>query len=122
MPRLRSERYPVQNPLLRYAPEAGWSYLPPEEALRLRRGETSPILGEIFARQVQRLNPGRVDNLEAEEVAKRLIRLPPNIEGNLQAWELLKGLKTVFVSEERNLRLVDFEEPSRNAFHCMWRR
>jgi type I restriction enzyme R subunit len=120
MPRLSSERYTVQNPLVRYAGEAGWTYLPAEEALRLRRGETSPILWDVFVEQVQKLNPGRVDLLEAEEVAKRLIRVPPSIEGNLQAWEFLKGLKTVFVpteGRERNLRLVDFGQVERNAFH-----
>ena len=87
MARLSSERHTVQNPLVRYAEEAGWTYLEPEEALRLRRGETSPILWDVFVEQVQGLNPGRVDHLEAEEIAKRLQRVPPNIEGNLDAWE-----------------------------------
>ena len=34
---ISSERRTVQNPLIRYATEAGWAYLPPEETLRLRR-------------------------------------------------------------------------------------
>ncbi len=120
MTRLSSERLTVQNPLIRYAAEAGWEYLPPEEALRLRRGETSPILWDVFINQAQRLNPGVVDHLAAEEQAKRLTRVPPTIEGNLQAWEFLKGIKTVFVENERrerNLRLLDFDEPRHNAFH-----
>ena len=120
MTKLSSERATVQNPLVRYAEEAGWTYLPPDEALRLRRGETSPILWDIFVHQVQKLNPGRVDHLEAEEVAKRLARVSPTIEGNLQAWEYLKGLKTVFVpaeKRERNLCLVDYDDPGRNTFH-----
>jgi type I restriction enzyme, R subunit len=120
MAKLSSERYTVQNPLVRYAEEAGWSYLTPAEALRLRRGESSPILWDIFIEQAQRLNPGHVDHQEAEEVAKRLVRVPPTIEGNLQAWEFLKGLKTVFVPaerRERNLSLLDFDDVSRNAFH-----
>jgi len=29
---LGSERSTVQNPLIRYALEAGWDYLPPEDA------------------------------------------------------------------------------------------
>ncbi|MBI4757974.1 MAG: HsdR family type I site-specific deoxyribonuclease [Chloroflexi bacterium] len=117
---LPSECYTVQNPLIRYATETGWTYLPPEEALRLRRGETSPILWDVFIEKTQGLNPGTVDHLKAEEVAKRLLRVPPTIEGNLQAWEFLKGLKTVFVEterRERNLRLLDFENVHRNAFH-----
>lgn len=54
---LSSERRTVQIPLMHYAQEVGWTYLPPEEALRLRRGETNPILWEEFIRQVQALNP-----------------------------------------------------------------
>jgi len=45
--------------------------------------------------------------------------VPPNIEGNLQAWEYLKGLKTVFVEaekQERNLHLIDFDNPDHNVF------
>jgi len=37
------ERVAVQNPFLRYAEEAGWTYLPPEQALDLRRGLSSPF-------------------------------------------------------------------------------
>lgn len=118
--RLSSERYTVQNPLIRYAEGAGWTYQSPEEALRLRRGETSPILWDVFVEQVQKLNPGRVDGTEAEEIAKRLVRVPPTIEGNLQAWEFLKGLQTVFVQaegREHNLSLIDLEDVGRNTFH-----
>ncbi|HEX2094909.1 MAG TPA: HsdR family type I site-specific deoxyribonuclease [Longimicrobiaceae bacterium] len=117
---LGSERDSVQDPLIRYAREVGWTYLPPSEALRLRRGETGFVLFEETVRQLQRLNPGVVDHLRAEEVITRLTRIPPNIEGNLQAWEYLKGLKTVFVDterRERNVRLMDAEEPGRNTFH-----
>jgi type I restriction enzyme R subunit len=117
---LRSERQVVQKPLVRYAVEAGWTYLSPDEALRLRHAETSPLLYDIFIQKVQSLNSGIVDLLKAEDIAGRFIRVPPNIEGNLQAWEYLKGLKTVFVEaekRERNLRLIDFNNPTRNVFH-----
>ena len=100
MPAVGGERATVQNPLIRYAEEAGWSYLPPDEALRLRRGETG-------------LLP------RAEELAKRLALVAPNIEGNLQAWEYLKGLRTVFVELERrqrNVRLLALQHPQRNTF------
>ena len=118
---LASERRIVQNPFIRYAEEAGWQYLSPEEALRLRGGEDSPILHTVFIEQLQRLNPGIVDSVtKAEEVFNRLIRVRPNIEGNLEVWEYLKGLKTVFVEaerRERNLRLLDTENIEANRFH-----
>jgi len=117
---LRSERQVVQKPLVRYATEAGWTYMSPDDALRLRRGETCPILWDTFIEKAQSFNPGTVDRLKAEEIASHLIRVLPTIEGNLQAWEYLRGLKTVFVEaerRERNLRLIDFDNPGRNVFH-----
>ncbi|MCL6613539.1 MAG: HsdR family type I site-specific deoxyribonuclease, partial [Firmicutes bacterium] len=120
MASLDNERTTVQDPLIRYAVEAGWTYLPPEEALRLRRGDAGIVLHEILAAQLQRLNPGVVDNLRAEEIIRRLADVRPDIEGNLQAWEYLKGLKTVFVEterRERNVRLLDPARPESNTFH-----
>ncbi len=118
---LGSERRAVQNPFIRYAEEAGWTYLPPEEALRLRGGEDSPVLRAVLIEQLQRLNPGVVDSVtKAEEVTSRLVRVRPNIEGNLEAWEYLKGIKTVFVEaerRERNLRLLDADHLEANTFH-----
>ena len=35
-----SERTEVQNPLLRYAAEIGWTYIAPDEVLTLRGGGT----------------------------------------------------------------------------------
>ncbi|MGQ9573602.1 MAG: type I restriction endonuclease subunit R, partial [Dehalococcoidia bacterium] len=117
---ISSERRTVQNPLLRYATEAGWTYLSPDEALRLRRGEAGLVLHEVLVRQLQRLNPGVVDAQKAEEVIRRLLLVQPTIEGNLQAWEFLKGIKTVFVEAERRERNVRFLDPvnvEANTFH-----
>lgn len=118
---IASERHTVQSPFFRYAEEVGWTYLPPEEALRLRGGEDSPFLRSVLVEQLQRLNPGVITSVtKAEEVIERLRRVRPNIEGNLEAWEYLKGLKTVFVEverRERNVRLLDVERPAENRFH-----
>ncbi len=114
------ERAAVQNPFLRYAQEAGWTYLTPEQALDLRRGITSPVLDTVLIDQLQRLNPGVVDRRQAENLRDRLVRVRPSIEGNLTAWEYLKGLKTVFVAaenRERNVRLLDPVQVEANAFH-----
>src|SRR5437588_11106761 len=97
---LGSERGAVQNPFIRYAVEAGWTYLPPDEALRLRPGPTSPVLLPVLLSQLQKLNPGVVDHRRAEDVARAFCRSLPTIEGNLAAWEYLKGLKPVFVETE----------------------
>jgi type I restriction enzyme R subunit len=120
VPRLASERAVVQKPLLRYATEAGWTYVSPEDALLQRGGETGPILQGVFVSRAQALNPGVVDHPKAADLAKRIARVPPTIEGNLQAWEYLRGLKTVFSEaekRERNVRLFDFDIAGANAFH-----
>ena len=69
---LGSEKESVQNPMIRYAMDAGWQYLAPDEALRLRGGETGIVLKELFINQIQRLNPCFMDHLMAEELIKRL--------------------------------------------------
>jgi type I restriction enzyme R subunit len=115
-----SEKPSVQNPAIRYATEAGWSYINSEDALYSRCGITSPILDWIFIEQLQRLNPGIVDHQRAEQLRDRLIRVKPNIEGNLTAWEYLKGLKTVFVEAEKreaDVRLLDPDDLDANTFH-----
>jgi len=119
---LGSEAGSVQRPFVRYAEEAGWKYLSPQDAANLRRGLTSPFLDSVLIDQLQRLNPGIVDNIRAEQVRDQLFRVRPTIEGNLDAWEYLKGLKTVFVEmerRERNIRLLDADCPENNRFHVV---
>ncbi|MEW6664108.1 MAG: HsdR family type I site-specific deoxyribonuclease [Thermodesulfobacteriota bacterium] len=117
--KLGTERPAVQNTLIQYACEIGWEYVKPEEALRLRGGETGLIFRETFADQMAKVNPDFIDSQMIEELAKKIERLPPRIEGNLEAWEYLKGLKTVFVPDEKRERNVAFvsEKPGGNVFH-----
>ncbi len=111
----------VQRPFVRYAVEAGWSYLSRDEALAMRNGGiSSPVLDSILTAQLTKLNPRIVDYERAVDTVKRLVRVRPTIEGNLDAWEYLKGLKTVFVSEEKRERNVRFLDPANvevNQFH-----
>ncbi|MFW6118907.1 MAG: type I restriction endonuclease subunit R [Planctomycetota bacterium] len=133
---LGGERQAVQDRLIGYACEEsaeyetgngrrllfrlGWEYVSPEEALRLRGGETGLVFRELFTEQMQKLNPGFMDHLLAEDLIRRLERVPPTIEGNLRAWEHLKGLRTVFVpneKRERNVRFIGADDIDRNTFH-----
>jgi type I restriction enzyme R subunit len=61
---LGSEPRAVQRPFVHYAVEAGWTYLSPIDALRLRNGGvTSPVLDTVLMAQLQKLNPGIMDHL-----------------------------------------------------------
>ncbi len=115
------EKQAVQNPFLRYAEDAGWTYLNPEQALDCRHGGiTSPFLDSVLVDQLQKLNPNVMDQARAEQVRDRLFRVRPNVEGNLSAWEYLTGIKTVFVEHEkreRNIRLLDPVNIEANTFH-----
>ena len=118
---LGSESSSVQRPFVRYAVEAGWTYLSPDDALALRNGgTTSPVLDSVLVAQLQKLNPKVLDATRAADMVKRLVRVRPTIEGNLDAWEFLRGLKTVFVEaekRERNVRFMDAGNPAANVFH-----
>ena len=89
--------------------------------MRLRGGESIPILKEILIQQIQKLNPSAITSrVKSEEVMNRLIRVRPSIEGNYEAWQYLKGVKTVFVEAERrekNVKLLDLENLKNNTFH-----
>ncbi len=80
-----SERSAVQNPMLRYASQIGWQHVNPEEALRLRGGETGLYFTEILQSQLFRLNAGLIDAARAADVMRRLWLLKPTIEGNRDA-------------------------------------
>lgn len=119
---LGTEKRAVQRPFVKYATEAGWTYLSPDDALAFRSGGImSPVLDSVLVAQLQHLNPGIILNeAEAAETIRRMVRVRPTIEGNLDAWEYLKGLKTTFVGKERrerNIRLVDEENLEANTFH-----
>ena len=116
-----SERRAVQAPFLRYAEEAGWTYLSPEQALSLtpRYDQPGPRHGPDRPAPAPQPRRGR-SPAGRRQIRDRLVRVRPTIEGNLDAWEYLKGLKTVFVEDEkreRNLRLLDPVDLDANTFH-----
>ncbi len=115
-----SEKAAVQNPMLRYAEAIGWERVTASEALALRGGDTGLYFAPILTEQLVRLNPGVVDADRAADVIRRLNLLQPSIEGNRDALAWLRGEGSVFVpgeNRERNVRLIDFDDPANNVFH-----
>ena len=113
-----SERTAVQNPLLLYAQGADWDCVRPDDALALRGGDTGLYFDPVLETQLLRLNPGIVDSGRAAEIVRQLKLLHSTIEGNRDALAWLRGEHSVFVPDEnreRNVRLLDFDDPDRNA-------
>ncbi|MGI8468835.1 MAG: type I restriction endonuclease subunit R [Pyrinomonadaceae bacterium] len=114
-----SERYSVQNPLIRYAAEIGWEYVSPEKAMKMRGGEDKLLFASVLEEQLFALNPKILNSVRAAEILRKLCLLKTSIEGNRDALKWLRGENSVFVSEEnreRNVKLVDFENPDNNKF------
>ena len=112
--------------MLRYAQDIGWEYVPPDEALRLRGGESGLYFTPMLERQLLRLNPTVVDETRCADILRQLNLLKPTIEGNRDALEWMRGEHSVFLPDEnreRNVLLIDFEHPDRNVFHVTdeWR-
>ncbi len=119
-PSFGAERPAVQDPLVRYATEVGWLYLPREEALTLRRGEGGMLLYPVLDEKLLALNPGVLTPDNVREVVGRIEQARPSIEGNYEVLHWLRGLRTLHVpSEKRQLpvTVVDFARPANNSFH-----
>lgn len=121
-----SERSAVQNPLLRYAAQIGWDYVRPEEALRLRGGDTGLFFTDVLEAQLLRFNSTVLDTGRVSEFIRRLMLLKPTVEGNRDALSYLRGEQSAFVpaeNRERNVRLIDFDNPDSNIFQVTdeWR-
>ena len=115
-----SERSAVQNPMLKYADEIGWKFISASEAMRMRRGDTGLYLFDVLETQLMKFNGGVLDQSRCGEIVRQLTLLTPTLEGNQEALSYLRGERSIFVPEEnreRNVTLIDFENPENNLFH-----
>lgn len=120
MPSLGSERFGVQDPLIRYAVEVGWTYLPRDDAVTERGGESGTLLYKTLERKLVELNPGVITPERADEVIRRIESARDSIEGNAEILGWLRGEQSVYVESEkrqRNVTLIDFDHLAQNAFH-----
>jgi len=97
-----------------------------EQSASYRRGETGLFFYDVLREQLVKLNPGIVDEAKADSIIKDLENVRSTIEGNSDVLRYLKGEKSVYHDEEKreiNLKLIDFEDTSRNKFHVTdeWR-
>ncbi|MEQ9378781.1 MAG: HsdR family type I site-specific deoxyribonuclease [Imperialibacter sp.] len=123
-----------QIPALQMLQKLGYSYLSPEEALRLRGGKTSNVLLEdVLRKQLKEINSIRVSatktNIFSDENIERgilaLKDLPMN-EGYINASEAAYNLLTLGKALDQRidndkksftLQYIDWKHPERNVFH-----
>jgi type I restriction enzyme R subunit len=117
---LLSEKHDVQDALVNYLIGIGWEYLPPDEVLQLRGGDLrEPFLLSLAREQLITLNPGLVTTANVDDVLRRLRTVHPSLTGNEGFLHYLRGHRTVYSAaekRERNLTLIDFDDPARNTF------
>ena len=107
--------------MLKYADEIGWQSISSSEALQLRGGDTTSLyFTDVLKSQLLKLNKGVLDESNCADVIRRLGLLYATLEGNQEALSWLRGNESIFVqheSRERNVTLIDFENPNNNLFH-----
>ncbi len=122
MTTLGTERTTVQDPLVQYAVEVGWSYLTPDEALTLRRGSGGTLFYSVLREKLITLNPGVVTVESVDGIVAAIESARNSIEGNAEVLAWIRGERTVYVTAERrhrNVIVVDFDpgRTGQNVFH-----
>ena len=116
-----SERSAVQEPMLKYADEIGWQSISSSEAMQMRGGDTAALyFTDVLKAQLLKLNKGVIDGSNCADVLRQLGLLNATLEGNQEALLWMRGEKSTFVVSEnrnRNVTLIDFENPDNNLFH-----
>ena len=117
-----SERAAVQDPMLEYADEIGWKSVSRLEAMTQKRGDNTGLyFTDLLKAQLMKLNGGILDQSRCGEIVRQLTLLSPTLEGNQRRALLVARRAVNFVpseeNRERNVTLIDFENPDNNRFH-----
>ena len=116
-----SERSAVQEPMLKYASQIGWEPISRSDAMQMRGGDAAALYWtDVLKAQLLKLNQGILDAASCTEIIRRLNLLKPTLEGNQDALSWIRGERSTFVpseNRERNITLIDFENPNNNLFH-----
>ncbi len=114
-----TEKPTVQDPIIRYAQEIGWSVVSREEALSLRKGESGPFFYRILEEKLLQMNPGLVSRENVDDIIHRLEAVRNSIEGNAEILSWLRGEQPIYDENEkrrRNVTVLDFLRPEINQF------
>ena len=119
MATLSTESKTVEEPLIKYAKQAGWEYIPPNTALNLRRGESGRLFYSVLRESLIRLNSKFLNEGNVDELVQKINNVSDTIEGNKENLDLARGQGVFFDAKEkrnRNVTLIDFINPENNVF------
>lgn len=111
-----TEQKSVQQRIIHYATEIGWTYIPRLQS-DLRRGETENYKTKLYSsetliKKLREFNPWLPPNYSFSSY-------PPKIEGNSQLLLALRNQSTAYDEKERrerNVVVIDYEHPERNMY------
>ncbi|MDE0483087.1 MAG: HsdR family type I site-specific deoxyribonuclease [Candidatus Poribacteria bacterium] len=116
-----SEYEAVQEPMLRYSNQIGWTRVSRSQAMQMRGGDTAArYFTDVLQAQLLKLNKGVLDESNCTNVMRQLGLLNSTLEGNQTALSWMRGEQSIFVPSENrelNVTLIDFENPDNNLFH-----
>ncbi len=116
-----TESKTVEEPLIKYAIQAGWEYIPPKTALNLRRGETGRLFYNVLRESLIKLNSDFLNEKNVDGlIAQKIDVAAGTIEGNKENLNWARGHGMFFDAKEkrnRNVTLIDFFNSDNNVFH-----
>ena len=116
---LTTESTTVEKPLIKYAQKAGWTYISPEEALSLRKGETGKFFYNVLKKSLIQLNSSFLNEQNVVRLIQKIDASVDTIEGNKKNLDWARGQGIFFDEKEirnRNVTLIDFNSPNNNVF------
>ncbi len=121
-----SERSVVQEPLLKYANEIGWTRVSRAEVLQMR-GEDATALyfGDVLKAQLLKRNKEIIDESNFTDGTRKLRQIKPTLEGNQHTLAWIRGEKSTFVATKSSKKESYFEGLLHNSysyynFHSTW--
>ena len=119
MAALSTESKTVEEPLIKYAIQAGWEYVIPKAALNLRKGETGKWFYSVLRESLIKLNSDFLNEGNVNELIQKMDNISDTMEGNKESLNWARGQKLFFDAKEkrdRNVTLIDFMNPENNIF------
>ena len=116
---LSTESKTVEEPLIKYAKQAGWKYVAPNTALNLRKGETGRLFDSVLRESLIKLNSNFLNEGNVDGVIQKIDNVSDTIEGNKENLDWARGRGMFFNTKEkrnRNVTLIDFINPKNNIF------